>query len=270
MALTHDWINETDAAVDEKLGLVTIKLPFSVSPGLTKIATLKHALTFLPEDMESIGLPMVKRNLKERKDGGYDVNFDFDGHFHPSEANGEEFSLDGTTNDEKIEAHPEIASLVAQFYPGKTLADAQDDKGEIHFPATIPAGGGTGSAFGGSVESYLASSANAFDNFFGSGNTDEGDSDQVPNPMHGIRTYLEPALVWSKTWVSQTLPPWLERQLGCIGTPPSGRLGQKPPSGREWILGKCRADWRGNIYKIFEYWIQAGRGGFPPVYKYRS
>ncbi|MES2393232.1 MAG: hypothetical protein V4555_16435 [Acidobacteriota bacterium] len=269
MPLLHDWTNQTDAAIDEKLGLVAVKVPFTVTPGDSKMATLKHALTFFPSDLDEIGLPMVKREAKERNDGGFDVDFHFDGHFNPDSADGEEFSLEGSTNDEKIEAHPEIGVLVKKYYPGKTLKTAQNENGDIIFPATIS---GTASAnvnqFVAGPQIYGQLSSGGLGNAL---TADIGeDSDSVPNPLFGVKTYLEPSVVWTRTFLSKDFPEGTSRQLGTIGTAQVGKNGQRPPAGREWILVRVRADWRGNIWRISMSWLQSGRHGFPPdVYRFR-
>lgn len=267
MPLQSEWVNATDAAVDEKLGIVTVKVPFTITPGDSKLATLRYALSFRPDDIEQLGLPLVKRDVKERSDGAYDVSFNFDGHFTPESADGEEYSLDGSTSDEKIEAHPEIAMLVKRWYPGKTLKSAPNEQGEIIFPSTIK--GTQGST---NVDLYVAGLP-IFSTLAPGDVAPESsgsDSDEIPNPLHGIRTYLEDSLVWTRTRVRQDFDEGLVRQLGCIGSPPVGRLGQRPPSGREWIMIRVRADWRGNVWKMADSWLQSGRGGFPPgVYRYR-
>ncbi len=236
---TQSWVNSTDAAVDEALGIISVKLPFTVTPGATKIATLKHALTFYPAELTELGLPYTKRNLKERPDCGYDVTFDCEGHFKPDEAEGEEFSLDGTTSDDPIESHPRLDELVQKYFPeGTTLKQARKEDGSILFPITIGVNG-----------------------------------DEVPNPLFGIKTYLVPGLVWTRTFATQYFPDNLARQLGCIGTPPVGKKGQRAPQlwgQRDWIMVRLKADWRGNIWKVSESWLVSGpNGATPDIYRYR-
>ncbi len=241
MSLISEWTNATDAAIDAKLGLVAIKLPFTVSPGATKIATLLHALTFFPPELAEISLPMIKRNLKERPDCGYDVTFEFEGHFNPKDADGEEFSLDGSTSDDPIESHPEIEMLVSKYFPeGTTLKSARKtDSGDIVFPPTIK----------------------------------DINGEDTPNPLYGTRNYLVPGMIWTRSFVTQDFPTGLARQLGCIGTPPIGNLGQRPPSlegTRDWIMIRLKADWRGNVWKVSESWQVTGRNGAAPdVYRYK-
>jgi hypothetical protein len=233
------WINATDAAVDEALGIVTVKLPYTVKPSLTKMATLKEALTFVPADLTELGLPLLKRNLKERPDCGYDVTFDCEGHFKPESADGEEFTLDGASSDDAIESHPEIERLVQKYFPeGTTLQQARKEDGSILFPITLQVNG-----------------------------------KDVPNPLFGIKTYLVPGLVWTRTFTTQFLPDDLARQLGCIGNPPVGKKGQRVPTlagQRDWIMVRMRADWRGNIWKCSESWLVSGpNGATPDIYRYR-
>lgn len=238
MSLQAEWTNKTDAAVDEKLGLISIKVPYTISPGTSKVLTLLHALSVLPDEVTDLGIPLVKRDCKERDDGGYDVTFTLDGVRDPAGADGEEFSLDGTTTDEKIEAHPELQMLVEKYFPaGTSLKSAVNSEGRVIFPVTLSVNG-----------------------------------QETPNPLHGIETYLLPGLVWTRTRVQQEFPVGLTRQLGKVGVPPRGSAGQRVPSdaGPEWIMARLKADWRGNVWRISESWLNSGPNGFPPdVYRYR-
>lgn len=239
MSLDHEWINESDAAVDERLGIISVKLPFTVTPGATKLATLQHALTFLPDEVKNFGLPLIKRDVKERPDCGMDVGFLMEGSFNPATAEGEEFTLDGSTADEKIEAHPEIEMLVAKYFPpGTSLKSAVNDNGEIIFPVTLNI-----------------------------------DGEDQRNPLAGVRTFYLPGYIWTRSFVSQNFPRGLARNLGKVGNPPVGRLGQKPPDdgGPDWIMIRLQASWRGNLWKISDSWLNAGPGGsVPDVYRYKS
>lgn len=234
----HIWVNSTDAAIDEKLGLYAVKFAYRVIPSgaETKMNVLSYALTFMPDEVRSFALPVVKRNCKEVQDCSYEVTFECEGHFNPESAEGEEFVLDGTTADEKIEAHPEIQMLVAKYKePGKNTLDTAMEQGQIIFPMELEVNG-----------------------------------QKLPNPMHGIRSYLAPGCIWTKTWVAVRFPSDLARQLGCIGYPPVGKRGQQAPAllGPEWIMVRLTATWRGNIWRISESWMNSGRGGFPPdVYR---
>lgn len=234
------WTNQTDAAVDEKLGIVAVKFPLVVEPREgSKMATLRYALTFTPPELAELGLPLIKRDLKERADCGYEVMFSCEGHFNPDTADGEEFSLDGTTSDDEIESHPEIEMLVQKYFPeGTTLKQARNADGHIIFPATLTVNG-----------------------------------EEIANPLAGTKTFFVPGIVWTRTTATREFPESLARQLGCLGTPPVGRDGQRPPKldgKRDWIMARLKADWRGNIWKWSESWLMSGpNGATPDIYRYR-
>ncbi len=239
MSLQHVWVNATDAAVDEALGIVSVKLPFSITPGASKMATLKHAMTFVPPELIELGLPYSKRNVKERPDCGFDVTFDCEGHFKPESAEGEEFSLDGSTSNDPIESHPDLEKLVAKYFPeGTTLAKARQQNGDIVFPITFTING-----------------------------------EEQLNPIYGVRDYYVPGLIWTRTFATQYFPDNLARQLACIGNPPVGKKGQRVPvlhGKRDWIMARMKADWRGNIWKVSESWMVSGPNGIAPdLYPYR-
>ena len=226
--------NATDAAVDEKLGLLAVRIPYVVKPesGEHPFALLKRALTYFPPELSEFSpLVLMKRNPKQRSDGAFDVTFDLEGHFKPDAAEGEEFTLDGTTSEDPIEAHDQLQMLIAK-YKGK-----RGDDGKVVFPLTLEVNGQT-----------------------------------ERNPMHGVSSYLVPGLVWSKNYVSLSFGDSVVRGLGTIDSPPIGRQGQRPPSlagGRNWLKIRAKADWRGNIWKISESWLLSGPGGWnPDVYRY--
>lgn len=232
--MEYTWTNETDAAVDEKLGLIAVRIPFRVRPasGESKLATLKRAIAIRPSEIDDLGLPLIRRSLKEDRDGSYLVTFQFDGVDDPGKADGrEDYSLEGTTSEDPIESHPEIQTLIDK-YSGEV-----DDDGKVKFPISIEANG-----------------------------------KPIPNPLYGIKSYMVPGLVWTRSFLATSFPDDLARQLGAIGTPPSGN-GQSPPrlSGkRDWIMVRLRADWRGNIWRGAESWMVSGENGATPdVYPYR-
>ena len=232
--------NATDAAVDEKLGIVAIRLAYLLKPntgaGETPIKHLRRALTYQPTtDLADLSpLAVIKRTAKQNeRDGAYLVSFDLEGHFSPDSADGEEFNLEGSTSEDKIEAHPDIQMLLEK-YNGKR----DDDDGKITFPIFLEVNG-----------------------------------QKERNPMHGVESYFVPSLVWTRSWVGPSFSDSIVRALGTIDTPGVGRRGQRPPSlsgGRNWLKMRAKADWRGNIWKVSESWMLSGPGGWnPDVYRYK-
>lgn len=228
--------NATDAAIDEKLGLVAVRLPYVMKPndGESPLTLLKRALLFYPTtDLAELSpLAIVKRNAKQQAAGAYDITFDLEGHLKPDSAEGEEFSLEGSTSEDPIESHEGIQMLIEK-YKGKR----DDSDGKVTFPLTL-----------------------------------EIDGQVQRNPMHGVSSYLVPGLVWSKNYVTRSFSDSIVRALGTIDTPAIGALGQRPPSisgHRNWLKIRVKADWRGNIWKVSESWLLSGPGGFnPDVYRY--
>lgn len=227
--------NAVDAAIDEKLGLVALRLPYLIKPeeGEGAIALLKRALAFMPtEDLAQLApLVLIKRTPKQQQDGPYVINFDLEGHLTPETAEGEEFSLDGTTSEDRIESHEAIQLLIKK-YEGK-----EGDDGKVTFPVTLKVNGET-----------------------------------QRNPMHGVESYLNPGLVWTRTRTGLSFPDSVARALGTIDTPPVGAKGQRPPQlarGRNWLKIRVKADWRGNVWKWSESWLLSGPGGFnEDVYRF--
>lgn len=229
-----EWVNETAAAVDEKLGLIAVQVPYHVAPitGESKLETLQRALTFLPTELDSFFLPRVKRDVREQGDGSYKVVFSFDGKADPENETGEEFSLDATTSEDPIESHEDIKELI------ETYAGERTDEGKVIFDLNL-----------------------------------DLDGEEVKNPMHGVSAYLVPGMVWTHTFVRRRFDRTMVQGLGCIDHPPTGSNGQAPPAlegKRNWLLIRVRAEWRGNVWKISRSWMMSGPGGWNElVYRWK-
>ena len=233
--------NATDAAIDVKLGIVAVRLAYLLKPntgvGETPTKHLRRALTFsVPSaDLADLSpLAVIKSSQKQREDdGAYVVSFDLEGHFAPDSADGEEFNLEGSTSEDKIESHPDIQMLIEK-YNGKR----DDEDGKVTFPIAFEVSG-----------------------------------TQQNNPMHGVDSYFVPGLVWTRSWVGPSFSDSIVRALGTIDTPPTGARGQRPPAasgGKNWLKIRAKADWRVNIWKVSESWMLSGRGGWnPDIYRYK-
>lgn len=221
-------------AVDEKLGLMALRIPghWKAGSGDTWVSALRDALAWMPAEITGLGLALVKRDIKPSPSGGFEVVFNMDGHYAPSEADGEEFELDGTAAENRIEAHDEIKRLIEK-YDGQ-----RKDDGTVTFPLTVSVNGR-----------------------------------EIENPMHGVKGFYLPSLMWTRNTVSDQFPLTMVRALGCVDTPPTGKRGQRAPTltgNRNWLKMRAKGTWRGNVWKITESWLLSGPGGWnPDVYHYR-
>lgn len=222
----------TDAGVDEKLGLVSIKMPYAVAPRSSLGATLQVALFFIPVEVSSIGLPVVKRDVKQRAEGGFDVTFLLEGHFEPTAAHGEEFSLEGTTTETRIEAHDNLRMLIEK-YDG----DPKED-GTVKFPIELSINGQT-----------VGNPMHGVKGFYDPG-------------LAWTRSILSQELPQSLVEALGCIdtPP-----SGSQGQHPPRLAGR-----RNWLKVRARAEWRGNIWKLSETWMLSGKGGWnPDIYRRR-
>lgn len=217
-----------EGSVDLKLGIIALRVK-------ALALDLVTAITGAPPDGIGISIPeSLPRNFTLRADGqAYDVILNFEGHLDPAAADGEEFSLDGTTSEEELETHPDLLSLV-EWYGGEIDAAS----GKVKFPEHLPAPEGP-----------------------------DGASGPVKNPLFGVEKYLVPGEVWNRKYVSEQLPANLVRGLGTIDTPPGN-----PPEiegRRNWLKIRARAALRGNIWQIEESWLLSGPDGWnEDVYRY--
>ena len=225
------WTNSTTAAVDEKLGIIAIMLPFVVEPLNTKIETLVRALTFRPPEIGGIGLPLIKRDVKERGDGGYDVGFYFDGKFDPNEP-GEEFSLEGSTSEDPIESFPYLQYLI-ETYNG----DRKDD-GKVIFPLTMEVDDEEVQNPMHGVSSYLVSGI-------------------VWTHTFVCKEFPE--------WIVRGLG-----VIDTPAVGPSGQKPPQLHGKRNWLRIRATATYRGNVWKVVISWLLSGPGGWnPDIYRYR-
>jgi hypothetical protein len=114
---------------DPKLGLVAIAIQWRAD-------TIEEAIN---GPIPSIGLDGLVENQPRKFSvrasgtaGGYDVTSIIEGHQTPTAADGEEFEIQGTTSEDKIETHPDL-ELLLQNYEG-----SQDSQtGKAKWPKTI-------------------------------------------------------------------------------------------------------------------------------------
>lgn len=107
-------------------------------------------------------VPVIDVNLVENQprtfsrsvagdQGGYDVEVTLEGHTSPASADaGESYSLEGSTDEDPIEAHPEISVLLDRY------EGAEDDQGRAKWAKIYGEDGARNPLHG--VESYLVPS----------------------------------------------------------------------------------------------------------------
>lgn len=224
-----------DGSVDPKLGIVALKLKCWAPTLLAAILAPAPAI--------GVGLvenqPRQFSRMPAGDEAGYEVSLTLEGHTQPDQADGEEYSLEGTTSEDPIETHPEYQALL-DLYNGTEDASS----GKAKWPKTISGGEQT---FAGQPD---------------------GSAPEQRNPMHGVEGYLVPGLTWTRKSVSRTLPYSIIRSLGTIDNPPGN-----PPElsgNRNWLKIRARATFRGNVWQIEETWLLSGPDGWvPEMYRYR-
>src|ERR1051325_9201106 len=119
-------------SVDEKLGLVALTVPY-VSPDnlQTDAELIAWCVTVVPDPLPVSGVPLVSRKFSQMPSGAYKLELTFDGSQDPDNAEGEDFSLEGTLSEDRIETHPRITQLI-EDYQAKKLPD-----GHYFFPPTL-------------------------------------------------------------------------------------------------------------------------------------
>jgi hypothetical protein len=234
---------------DPKLGIVAIKLKLWAE-------TLADAINGPLPDIGISGLVEYQPRTWTRNIagdvGGYDVNATIEGHQTPDDANGVEYSLEGTTSDDPIESHPDYQDLLT-IYGGTEGAD-----GKAKWDKILPDGSDAQSF------EYVVP---GFESFTHSSLEVAGTTSRR-NPMHGVESYLVPGLTWTRKSVTRILHEGLIRSLGTIDTPPG-----HPPElsgNRNWLKIRIRGTFRGNIWQIEESWLLSGPDGWvPEMYRYR-
>lgn len=212
--------NSLDASIDPQLRIIAVRLK-------CRAATLAQALF---DEVPPIGISGLVENQprsvsrdKSGDQGGYHVEVTLEGVVDPGSADGESYELDAATAEVPIDQSPRVLILREAF--GYDASASRKALRTI-FPELLQDGaGGT-----------------------------------VKNPMWGRDTFLEPGLIWTRNWVSQSLPGSVVASLGYIDNPPGN-----PPEisgNRNWLKIRARAQWRGNAWQITESWQLSGEGGF--------
>lgn len=227
-------------SVDERLGIESYVFNYDSPSSLTTDAEhIQWCRKFVPSPLP-VNLPIIRRAIKQREDGGYIAELHFEGHEDPDNADGEEFSLDGSTAKERIETHANLPLLI-ELYEGEVKPNG------VTFPIHL------------SADSEL--------------NLDS-EGDMLPkNPLYGVTSFYSPGIVWTRSWVANRFPQEAANMLGTIDQPPIGPRGETPPKlhgARNWLVMRFNAEWRGNVWKCRMSWVLSGRDGWnPDIYRRR-
>lgn len=217
------------ASKDPKLGIVAVRLKLWAP-------TLLEALTgAVPSAISGVSGLVESQPRTATRDvagdqAGYHVDATFEGIVEGESVEGEEFILDGDLSEERIETHPNYMDLIKE-YNGNTN---EETDGKATWPTEYDSGD---------------------PNFYS------------VNPMHGVESFLSPGLVWTRRWVSRTLPHNLVRQLGTVDNPPGN-----PPElvdRMQWLFIRAGAAYRGNVWQLQASWKSIGRHFVAPqLYRY--
>lgn len=212
----------------DKNGLENINVSYYVP-------TLLMARRFAPDDViQGIGLPVMRRTYKQEWGNGRLLDLGIDGAYKIT------WGLEGMQN-------PQDGENGVQFSGDGTLAE---DRPETHpdLPKLI-------NDYDGQIDA---------DGRLSFQPTITVSGIEVKNPLYGWSKWMNPGLVWTKTYLALSPSSSITYMLGKIDTPPSGPGGYLPslPGKRNWLKVVGKPDWRGNIWKVTESWMMSGDGGW--------
>jgi hypothetical protein len=223
-------INGSGGGVD-KLGVITAEQVWEVE---------SEAACLSLDKAHPLNIPVSFRQWRNQSHGKWHVTLTFEGVDNVSKAAGkEEYEIEGTTGEDPIESHWDIARLL-ELYPYDT-ARAESD-GRIVWKLKMP---------------------------------DPNSGVEVRNPLAGYEAFLNPGLTWTQNKLYSELPADLLDGLGCIETP-QGNPPQRPspPNGlayRNWLKTRSIGRKRGNIWQVTRSWTLSGPGGWnAEVYAWNS
>lgn len=187
------------------------------------------------------GLPETARTWKHDAGGVYLVEVTYEGRQTTEVAKKElyTFSCKSSFREEAIEGHPQIEELIKKF---KGSRDAQTQK--VTFPASLT-GAGTNGLSG------------------------EGGVADKPNPMAGVEKYMALEVVWSRKYVSDTIPKAIYARIGKITTSPPGYGAAQPPKipkRQAWLIMPPQVTQRGNVFDVEEEYTLLPEGTPKEVY----
>ena len=150
------------------------------------------------------------------------------------------YSLDGATSTEPIETHPNF----------KDFARDVDEHNTDNGARSVANGEDRGQFLGFSF--LMGADAD----------------DEQRNPKAGIRSYLEPALVYTETRVYDAISAQnvgvQMNALGHIDNPPASSILPEVNEKRNWLLISCVVQEIGDGIKITRKWRLSGRNGWDP------
>ena len=86
----------------------------------------------------------------------------------------------------------------------------------------------------------------------------------VQNALFGASVYYVAGIVWTRQWLSVSLPERIVKAVGKIDEPPNppGRELPALPGKRNWLKMRGIARWRGNVWHVTEGWMLSDEGGW--------
>ena len=209
-------------------GLMSVQIPFYVQ---TLDETMKVS------GGSPFGLPETGRQVTQIEGLGYQVVLTYGGSEGESKDEDGTVEFDSSFKEEPLDSHP-LWLEIAERFGGKV-----EDK-EVVFPKTLP-------------RSQLSSA----------GLTGNEPTQEVKNPMYGVKTYLGLYCVFRRTYVKKSFP---RNILDSVGTTREKLpKGLPTPKGRNWLVNPPKIRKAGNAWEITEELIlsKAGEKWPPSVYR---
>lgn len=232
-------LNGINGDLGDERGVIKVNVPLVV-PSIARGLQVSPATV-----ANAIGISGVRckgRPFTQLEHGELQINFSFEGvpggfNFDSTEA--ETYELEGSTSEDPIESHPDFEALVKKY------------------PAIFDEDG----RFLGFARRFATNQTQA--------QTNELKNDGRKNPLYGVQAYLVGGCIWRRTYLAQSFPAGLLRNLGKIDTPKGSGFMQPPelPGRRNWIKIRAAARWRG-VWEIVEEWLLSGPNGWiPEIYR---
>ena len=209
------------AAQQDRHGVWTLQIPYVVK-GFDAVWTAGPA--------KRSGLDLVGRSVQPHEDGehfivtntyaGADIGEGGGGGSYDDKTT--VYDMQATWEEEPIETHPQISSLISK-YAGRIV------NGEVVFDKEIPAAAKSGGL-----------------------NQDKAAA-PTKNPMYGVVRWKKLGVTWSATRIMRSLPSGVLNDVGKRSTPP----GAPPqlPQDTAWMRLPPRASKRGSVWQLTEEWM---------------
>jgi hypothetical protein len=218
----------------DRHGIVSLKIPYWVS-------NIIDAYSFFPSDLNSLGLPCVGRQIAQSEEGGYKVDFLFDGasDTYTFASDTTTFSLDVTMSDDPIQSHPAFGDTKAAIGIGTKYGW---DPIKKEFAQFLPATPQTNPLSG-----QNQTTAN------------------TPNPLYGTQSYLAVGATYEQSFASRSILQSWFLGIGAIVSRPPGIVNFQLPAGaqtRNWLYLAPKIVLRGNVIQVTLRWMMSGPAGW--------